>query len=119
MGFRGAHFVNQVLPFSNYLDKSCNRPGNNIFKKLDVYLGKLWLSCSNQPVSETDRTVAALQPTVLMERESKEADCPSVLNYGSSKVRLFSSDRKEDLEKLEKDSLYTSSKDDNDDDLPN
>ena len=71
-----------------------------IFGKLDVDLGKLWLSCSTQPVSETDRTAAALQQAVLMETELKEA------------VRLSSSDRKEDLEKLEKDFLYTSSNDD-------
>ena len=65
--FCRVHFVNQVLPFSNYLDKSCNRPrridlifgsdyvwkyvfnslirlglqpgsSNNIFEKLDVDL---------------------------------------------------------------------------------
>ena len=32
--FCGVHFVDQVLPFSNYLDKSCNRP-----RRIDVIFG--------------------------------------------------------------------------------
>ena len=138
VSFGTVNFVDQKLPFSNYLPQNDDLPEEidmiigsdcvwqHVFSQLflsktsnfllsgqriNLNIGQLWLGTASQSYSSINHITTIHQPAIIAKRNEVARDESCYNRADNSKVRLTRDDRAEDLKKLENDPFFLSNND--------